>query len=97
MLMYREVSEDMNAVDRYGNTALHYAANGRRGIVNLLLSQTNCDVTIRNVDNQTAADIAHAQRLYDIANSVEIQHSQAKNIWRYFQKFSAFSRTVVAA
>ena len=63
LLMYREVSEDMNAVDRYGNTALHYAANGRRGIVNLLLSQTNCDVTIRNVDNQTAADIAHAQRL----------------------------------
>ena len=63
LLMYREVSEDMNAVDRYGNTALHYAANGRRGIVNLLLSQTNCDVTIRNVDNQTAADIAHAQGL----------------------------------
>ena len=46
---------DVNAVDKYGRTALWWAASeGQPDVVQILLSNTHVDINYRNVDGQTA-------------------------------------------
>ena len=56
---------EVNAQDRSGNTALHYAAsNGNRDIVQLLLSHSDIDLNLENQDRYTALQVVK-QRLQE--------------------------------
>jgi len=54
---------DVNALDEYGYTALHWAAiNGYERATRSLIDILNADVSVENVDGRTALEIAKMSR-----------------------------------
>ncbi|CAG8487021.1 8074_t:CDS:10 [Ambispora gerdemannii] len=72
---------NLNAIDHYGFTALHYAAwTGKTEIVRLLLAAGSGDV-IRNYNDQCAVDLARIGRYEDIVNLIDhYQHDSGVSL-----------------
>jgi ankyrin repeat/IBR domain-containing protein 1 len=66
-------SIDINALDRSGNTALHFAAaNGLLKCVQILVDH-NCELFIENESGDTACDLAAKFNHYDIVRYLEFK------------------------
>lgn len=63
---------DVNAVDKYGRTAVMMA--GTAGIAQLLVDSPNIDLSIRDVEGQTALDKAIYYNRTQIANILRRTH-----------------------
>ena len=67
-------SASINAINKFGNTALHRAAiNGNLEVVKLLTSYSQCDVNAKDNDGETAADWARDEGHNDIVDYLTSQ------------------------
>ena len=60
---------DINLVDAYGNTPLHFAAQGGYKEAVQMLLNAGADKNLKNISNETAADIARTDEIRDLINS----------------------------
>lgn len=74
---------NVNCVDTYGNSALHWASTRGRKEVVVLLLQNGVDTSIRNSKGQTALDLATDPRMRLLLDVKSISHVKKNNIHRH--------------
>ena len=78
----------INVTDKFGRTALHHAAfNGSTDVVRVLVSNPQCDFTIRSRRGDTAAEVARTVGHSEIAALID-DTSALWNCWRQNPKVS---------
>ena len=66
---------DVNAKNKYGNTALHYAGGYNRRETARVLLEHGADRTIKNKKGETAADMARQNGHADLAAYIDGAHA----------------------
>ena len=61
---------DLNAIDRYMNTPLHYAViSEEKRIIEILLKKPSINIHKKNVDNKTAFELVSNERLLRVIDA----------------------------
>lgn len=82
VILKGSTTPNINCVDRYGNTALHWASYGNHNKVAVLLLQNGIDPGIKNQKNQTAIDLASNSKMKQVLDVRPIK-DLLKTVERY--------------
>ena len=70
---------NVNSVDRYQNTALHYACvTNNFKVVQILLNHSGLDITIHNLENKPAFELTKNQQILSYFNDYFAQKQEQK-------------------